>query len=127
MSLDSAHKCINEETQNKKKLLRLEDFNSWGQLLTLRLLFVLAVLVKIIFHSHNFHVKKAVNTNFGLDSANKCINKVAKNIKKLLRLEDFNWYFKLLALKHTSQKLINTTMKNTHDDYKSLNNKIAIK
>ena len=49
-----------------------------------------------------------------------------KTRKKSLKLQDFIPYFKLLALKHTWQALSNTTMNNTHDDYKSLNNKITI-
>ena len=47
--------------------------------------------------------------------------------KKSLKLKDFIPYFKLLALKHTWQAFSNTTINNTYDDYKSLNNKIVIK
>ena len=62
-----------------------------------------------------------------LDSKIKRINKLAKNMKKLLTLQDFNPYFKLWALKHTLRQLQNRTVENTHDDYKILNNKISIK
>ena len=37
----------------------------------------------------------------GLNLVLKCINEVAKNKKKLLKLQINNPYFKLLALKHT--------------------------
>ena len=48
---------------------------------------------------------KALRKILGLDSVLKLINKVAKNNKNLVKLEDFNRYFKFLALKHTWRQL----------------------
>lgn len=68
-----------------------------------------------MFHSHSFVSMNPLRQLLYLNSTLKCINKVAKKKKKLLKLKINNLYFKLLALK------------STHDDYKSLNNKIEIK
>ena len=70
---------------------------------------------------------KPLGQLLSLDLTLKHISEVAKNMKKLLAFQDFNLYFKLLALKHTWRQLRNTTMKNKHDYYKSLDTKIPIK
>jgi len=44
----------------KKKLIKLQDINPLGQLLALRLLYVLVILIKTMFISNNFHVIEAV-------------------------------------------------------------------
>ena len=65
LGLNSSFKCINEVTKNKNKLLKLKDFNPCRQLLAVKLLHVLVILAKIMFHSHIFHINESIKTTFG--------------------------------------------------------------
>lgn len=60
----------NKMATNKKKLLLLQNFIPWWQILTPRLLCVLDILVQIMMHSDIFHVnesnKKIIGSPFGL-------------------------------------------------------------
>ena len=65
LGFDLALKRINEVAKNKKKLLKLQDSNLFGQLLAVRLLCVSVILLKILFYYHIFHVNEVIKINNG--------------------------------------------------------------
>ena len=123
-SLDSTLKYMNQVAKDTKKWLRVEYFNPQKQFLSLRLLFVLGVLVKIIFYSHNFHVNKAIMTSLRswFDLQMHEPSGKNENITNTWRFQSILKTFGIKTQMTTSQKHNNE--KYTYESYKSLNNKI---
>ena len=89
---------MNQVAKQRKKLLKLEDFNPWGQLLSLWFLFVSCVLVEIMFHHHSFH-NKAIMITFGSQFGPQTQEPSGQKQQKLLTFEHSNPWGQLWELR----------------------------
>jgi len=111
--LDSL-KHINKVAKNTEKLLKLQDFNPWRQIWKFRFLFVSVTLVKIRFHSDSFHVNDVIKTTFE--------SQLGPQASR------FQFILQTFGIKtHDDTSKIQQWKTHALDDYKLLNNKIAIK